>query len=230
MSNTWELNIPHDLGSMDKSLRKGRNPFEGYVRACGLQFGNLVELCRQDEDFQNAIKFAEGRTVVTPHNLMNLFVLFKFFLHKIEPGHIVEFGSYKGGSAMFMAYLAKRFLGDVKVYAFDTFAGMPSTDRQVDVHKAGDFRDTSVGAVRQFAASSGLDNLICVEGRFEQTAPQVLPTVGRVALVHIDCDIYSGVAYSYDASKQYLVKGGYIVLDDPLTGSCLGHSRRWKKS
>src|SRR5258708_6023345 len=101
--NDWTLQTPlHDLAAMDKSIRKGRNPFEGYMRACGLQFGNIADLCRQDGDFQRANQLAQGRTVVTQQNLMNLFVLFKFYLHRIERGNIVEFGSYKGGSALFM--------------------------------------------------------------------------------------------------------------------------------
>jgi len=221
--NDWTIQTPlHDLAAMDKTVRKGRNPFEGYLRACGLQFGNLPELCRLDGDFQRAMQFAQGRTVVLQQNLMNLFVLFKFFLPKIERGNIAEFGSYQGGSALFMAYLANRFLGGAKVFAFDTYEGMPPTDRQVDIHKPGDFADANLGRIRQFAASVGLNNLICVKGRFEETAAQTLRGSGPLALVHIDCDIYSAVAYSYDVSKNHLVHGGYIVLDDPLIGSCLG--------
>jgi hypothetical protein len=221
--NEWNVQIPHhDLTSMDKTPRKGRNPYEGYARACGFQFGNLADLCRQDDDFKRAVQIAQGHTIVSPLNLMNLFMLFKFFLPKIERGHIAEFGSYRGGSAMFMAYLAQRFLGGAYVYAFDTYQGMPPTDRQVDAHKAGEFGGVNIDNLRKYAASVGLSNLLCIQGRFEDTAPQTLRDAGRLALVHIDCDIYSAVAYSYDTAKEFLVKGGYIVLDDPLTGSCLG--------
>ena len=72
------------------------------------------------------------------------------------------------------------------------------------------------------AAAAGLNNLVCVKGLFEDTAPQTLATAGRLALIHIDCDIYSAVVNTYDASKPYMVKGGYVVLDDPPTSSCLG--------
>lgn len=218
----WAVKSSLDVAALDKVPRKGRNQYEGYVRGCGIQFGNLPDLCQKDPDFQGAMEIARSRAIATVPNLMNIFLLFKFYLNKISPGHIAEFGSYNCGSAMFMAYLAKRFLGNAKVYAFDTYEGMPPTDRQIDVVKPGDFSGLDVEAIRQFAASIGLDNLVCVKGRFEETAPQVLPTIGPLALVHIDCDIYSAVAYSYDISKNYLVKGGYIVLDDPLLAGCLG--------
>jgi hypothetical protein len=222
MSTNWTIRFAHDIEGMDQNPRHGRNPFEGYVRGCGLQFGNVAQLCTQDPDFQTALRLAEGRTVVTPARLMNLFLLFKFFLPKIAPGHIVEFGSYKGGSAIFMAYLAQRFLGEVNVYGFDTFAGMPTTDRGIDLHKAGDFQDVDLNGLRQYVMQLGLTHLHFVQGRFEETAPATLHAAGPVALVHIDCDIYSAVAYCYDVAKGALVRGGYIVLDDPVTASCLG--------
>jgi predicted O-methyltransferase YrrM len=59
---------------------------------------------------------------------MNIYLLIRFFLPKLEFGHIVEFGSYKGASAMFMAKLAQKYLPGVEVYALDTFSGMPATD------------------------------------------------------------------------------------------------------
>src|SRR6516162_10532510 len=38
--------------------------FEGYIRGCGLQFGNVSQLCTEDADFQTALRLAAGRTVV----------------------------------------------------------------------------------------------------------------------------------------------------------------------
>ena len=45
---------------------------------------------------------------------------------------------------------------------------------------------------------------------------------GQIALAHIDCDIYSAVAYSYDVVKPRMAAGGYIALDDACFSSCLG--------
>jgi hypothetical protein len=76
--------------------------------------------------------------------------------------------------------------------------------------------------LRAYAAKLGLDNLHFVEGLFEETASAALDRFGPVALSHIDCDIRSAVAYSYDISKPHMVRGGYWILDDPLESSCLG--------
>jgi hypothetical protein len=218
----WVIELTHDIAGMEATPRKGRNQYEGYLRACGLQFGNLAELCQKDKEFQHAFALTEGRTVLRPINLMNLFLIFKFCLPKLQRGHIVEFGSYRGGSALFMAYLAQRFLQNVNVYALDTFAGMPPTDRQIDAHEPGDFSDVDLEELKKFAKAQGLNNLVPVKGTFQETVPKFLSAAGPVSLVHIDCDIYDSVCYAYESSKNSLVPGGYIVFDDPMTASCLG--------
>ena len=61
-------------------------------------------------------------------------------------GEIWECGVYRGGTAML---LSERLAGAARtVRLFDTFAGMPATDAAKDWHKAGDFHDTSLEAVR----------------------------------------------------------------------------------
>jgi hypothetical protein len=110
----------------------------------------------------------------------------------------------------------------MQVYAFDTFAGMPETDADIDAHRAGDFKEVNYEELQDYIAEIGLANLKLVRGLFDETAPGALPAVGTIRLTHIDCDIRSAIAYSYDASRPYMVPGGYIVLDDALFSSCLG--------
>jgi hypothetical protein len=91
------------------------------------------------------------------------------------------------------------------------------------LHKGGDFRDTSFEDVVDFGKGTGLVNLHFVPGQFEDTAANVLSDCLPVILAHIDCDIYSSVAYAYDVLKPYMFEGGgFLVFDDPLFGSCLG--------
>jgi hypothetical protein len=203
-------------------LRNGRDLREGYSRGWGLQFGDLRHKILNDPLYQEAIDLSGGRTVQSENNRMNLYLLIKFYLGLLPKGHILEFGSYKGGSAIFMAKVCSILSPGTHIYAFDTFSGMPPTDLDVDAHQAGDFGDVDFAELQHFISSSGLDNLHLIQGLFENTAPKILPSVGSVRLAHIDCDIYSAVRYSYEASSPYMVKGGYIVLDDALYSSCLG--------
>ncbi len=203
-------------------LRKGRSVVDGYARGWGLQFGDLRQRVREDRLYNEAVKYVTGRSVLSEDNRMNLFLIIRDYLKGLPFGHIVEFGSYKGGNALFMAYLVARLYPGMRVYACDTFAGMPGTDPEIDAHSAGDFSDVNLEELRSYAQHNGIENLEFVQGLFDQTAPELLPKVGDIALAHIDCDIHSAVAYAYHASKPFMVAGGYIVFDDAIYSSCLG--------
>jgi len=210
------------LHGIPNEMRKGRNVYEGYQRGWGLEFGDLKQQCLADPDFQIAYAKTRHRSLLMAERTLNLFMIVKYFLPRLPSGHIVEYGSYRGGAALFMAALAQKFLSGVRVYALDTYEGMPLTDKMIDAHSAGEFTDTSLEEIRQIAREEGLDNLECVKGLFEDTASALLSSIGKLALVHIDCDIHSGVKYAYEVSKPHMVPGGYYVFDDATVSSCLG--------
>ncbi len=170
-------------------------------------------------------KRCRRKILVGEQSLCNLFLLIKFFLPRLLSGQIVEFGSFKGGSAIFMAALAKEFLPGAQVIGFDTFTGMPPTDRSIDEHRPGGFADVDLQELRQYAKRVGLDSLTFVQGKFEDTAHAALQRLGKVVLCHIDCDIRSSVEYAYDAVKPYMAAGGYWVFDDLLAADCLARLR-----
>jgi predicted O-methyltransferase YrrM len=205
-----------------ENMRNQRNIKHGYARGWGIQFGDLKQKILDDPLYREAVSLIAGRSVVSEDNRINLYLILREYLKEIPAGDIIEFGSYKGGVAIFMAYIARELHPKMKVYSLDTFAGMPVTDKAIDAHSEGDFADVDLDELRRYTAGLGLSNLEFVKGPFEQTAESVLARSGGVALAHIDCDIYSSVAYSYDIVKSHMVEGGYIVFDDALYSSCLG--------
>jgi predicted O-methyltransferase YrrM len=201
---------------------RGRNVRAGYQRGWGLQFGDLHGQVLKDGLYQHAVQRAKGRTVVSEWNRMNLYLILKFGFKDLPPGHILEFGAYRGGNAIFMAEVCKALHPDTKIYAFDTFEGMPAVDKSRDAHRAGNFADTGLAELQELIAKYGLTNLELVRGTFEETAKPALEKIKNVRLAHVDCDIYSAVAYSYDVTRPYMVDGGYWAFDDALYSSCIG--------
>jgi Macrocin-O-methyltransferase (TylF) len=116
------------------AFRHGRSPEDGYRRGWGLEFGTLREAIRGNADFQHAFSYATDRTLVTVDRLMNLFLLITEYLPNLSFGHIIEYGSYRAGSAFFMGVLASRFLPGCQVYAFDTFAGLLPGEEPCQFH------------------------------------------------------------------------------------------------
>ena len=210
------------IDGMAMGLRHGRNVYEGTQRGWGLQYGNLRQAVLEDPLYQEALAVAAGRTIVADENRMNIYLLLRFFIGALPAGHIIEFGSYKGGNAIFMAYVCQRLHAGTKVFALDTFQGMPSTDKTIDAHNTGDFADVLFDDLDAYVRSLYLDNLTLVRGQFEETAESILRSAGAIRLAHVDCDIASAVSYSYEAVRPWMVEGGYIVFDDATVSSCLG--------
>jgi hypothetical protein len=200
----------------------GRNPYEGYQRGWGLQFGGLDAQVRQDALYQHAVQFTHGRSVVQEERRMNLYLIIRFFLERLPLRDIIEFGSWRGGNALFMAACLKELYPGAIVYALDTYEGMPATDPTIDLHREGDFSDVDLTELEAFARAHRLDNLQFVKGRFQDTARDVYKSAGGFGMAHIDCDILSAVRFAQDTVHPFLCRGGYLVYDDAGVSSCLG--------
>lgn len=73
--------------NVENSIRKGRNLYEGYQRGIGLAFTNLAARIAVDPDFYRARALAGSRTIIGDGNLLNIFLLIKFFLPRLPFGH-----------------------------------------------------------------------------------------------------------------------------------------------
>lgn len=118
---------------------------------------------------------------------------------KIE-GPILEFGVWRGNTINFLAEL----LPNSKIYGFDAFEGLPDPWFGV-----GRF-------ARQGEAPQVRDNVELVIGWFDQTLPMFLNAnmFDRVALLHIDCDIYSSTQTVLNGLRKRIGPGTIIVFDE----------------
>lgn len=217
----FPINLPIPRG-VESGLRLGRDVRAGYVRGWGLQYGDLAAQIARDPEYVRSYDLARSRSIVREERLKNLYLLIRFYLPALNPGHIIEFGTFKGGSALFMASLCKTYLPGTEVWGLDTFAGMPKTDKGVDAHNENDFNSCDLDELERFRERQKLDNLHLVKGTFEQTTPGVLEACGSVRMAHIDCDIYSSCRYAFETCRGHMVPGGYYVFDDATESSCIG--------
>jgi O-methyltransferase len=164
--------------------------------------------------FRRYFDVAAPRTLVTPDRCYVLYTLLQQAAH-LE-GDVWECGTYKGGTAAMMAAIL-RDQGSVKqLHLFDTFEGMPATDATRDLHRLGDFADTSVEAVAGYVGRPAVLHKGLVPDTFAglETA--------RIAFAHIDLDIYQSIIDSLTFIWPRLSRGGFIVLDDYGFPSCPG--------
>ncbi len=104
------------------------------------------------------------------------------------------------------------------VHIFDTFSGMPPTDITKDIHKEGEFSNTSLDGVKKYLADCG--NIRFNQGYFPDTATSIIDL--SFCFVHIDVDIYESVMECCKFFYPRLVQGGILVFDDYGFLTCPG--------
>jgi hypothetical protein len=144
-------------------------------------------------------------------------------------GDIVECGVGRGVSLASLLYAAALFRLPKTVYGFDSFAGFPDataedlSGRVKEIGKSpGGWENTSPELIetyfaldQQFADSllkSYTPTLRLVPGFFEDTLAANLPE--RIALLHVDCDLYSSTRTVLEQCLPRMTAGGIILFDE----------------
>ena len=157
-------------------------------------------------------------TLVSPDRLWVLYSLARQAL-ALE-GEFVECGVYKGGTALLFAKIIGEQSRHHKktLHLFDTFQGMPDVNAEKDIHRKGDFSDTSLETVQARLNSFP----------WATFHPGILPATfgpiakSKICLAHIDVDIYEAILSCCDHLYPKLVPGGIMVFDDYGFESCPG--------
>jgi O-methyltransferase len=140
-----------------------------------------------------------------PHSLIGDAQLLEMMSLALDtpPGPIVEVGVFQGGSAVYLASVAKGT--GRSLHLFDTFKGIPCKGPG-DHHNVGDFADVSLDAVR-LAIPSAIYHV----GIFPHTLPDDLQ---GLSFVHCDADQAQSVEAVIQRLWPRVVPGGIIVFDD----------------
>ena len=169
-----------------------------------------------DHAFKETIADLQDKTLVSPDRLHVLYTLARQALQL--PGEFWECGVYRGGTAMLFArILASTKPEDIRLRLFDTFQGMTETDPSRDRHHGGDFHQTDLGTVKSYLPEP-----------FVAFHPGIIPDTfaglkdTRLALVHVDLDIYRSYLDCLEFVYPRLLPGGFIICDDYGFPSCPG--------
>ena len=104
-----------------------------------------------------------------------------------------------------------------RLHLFDTFDGMPETDAGRDLHKRGDFADTSLQSVQARIPESSVTF-------HKGLIPATFAELGdaSIAFAHVDVDIYAAVREGCEFIYPRVRPGGFMVFDDYGFPSCPG--------
>jgi hypothetical protein len=137
------------------------------------------------------------------------------------PGAVAEIGTYRGGSAYFIASaFAATTGGEVPLRVFDTFEGHPAraVSEHDPFHPAGKFKDNSYDDVREYL--SPFSRVQIYRGDVLEALPRLDESAYR--LVHVDTDLYQPTLACLDYFGPRLSSGGVFVIDDYASRKCPG--------
>jgi hypothetical protein len=142
-------------------------------------------------------------------------------------GDLMETGVWRGGACIFMRGVLKAHgVLDRTVWVADSFQGMPETDTRAHPADAAD----TFGQWQRIAVSLAQvednfrryqlldDQVAFLPGWFKESLPG--SPVGSLALLRLDCDLYSSTTDVLDALYDHVSVGGYVVVDDYGIATC----------
>lgn len=203
-----------------------RTVSNGYFRGWGLQWGELSELIEAEPLFRAARQAAYHHDAVfsllPDLRLKNIYWIISRGLDSLSGQDVAEFGVYRGGTSVFLAYLLRELSPQSTVFGFDTYEGAPQASADCDLHSIGDFADASLEAIERRMNELGLNNFTPVIGDFCAMGTASALDERKLALVHVDCDTHTAVKTAINRGWDHLCEGGYLLLDDADASSCLG--------
>lgn len=152
---------------------------------------------------------------------LDRYLYFKDMLEKVQmvEGDIVECGVSIGHGALLFT-LFSDYIGRPRTYyGFDSFEGFPDPvekDEATPIKGKGFWAsppDTVLKVLRDGRLSDEVirERIHLVKGWFEKTLPKY---EGRIALLHLDCDLYESYKLSLETFYDKVQPGGVIMFDE----------------
>jgi hypothetical protein len=179
-------------------------------------------------DYENGFYLTSHLTRIA--KLLAHYELYKSISHL--PGHIVECGVYKGASLIrfgtFREICESPF--SRKIIGFDAFGKFPKHDDAADPTFRERFEELggdgiSVEDLTTLLSQKSFQNVELIQGDILTTVPKYVaahPEL-KIALLHVDVDVYKPSVTILDNLVDRVVKGGLVLFDD--YGTVAGETR-----
>ena len=136
------------------------------------------------------------------------------------PGHVAEFGTWRGANLMLLAKLMRIFdpHSSKQIHAFDSFEGLTdfAPEDAKAAHQKGRYKG-SLDELKELITLYRLTNEVIIhEGRIEETLSLALKADQSLtfSFLYCDVDLYEPTKVILSSLHDRLSKGGLFVLDE----------------
>jgi len=164
---------------------------------------------------------AKAKTMVGLIRLNNVENCVNSILENNVEGDFVETGVWRGGVIILMAaLLEENECVDRKIWAFDSFQGLPKpnptkypNDKGNKLYKINLLSASMEEVINNFNEYNiSTERVIFRKGWFKDTLPE--HEIEKISLLRLDGDYYESTMLSLEHLYPKVTKGGYIIIDD----------------
>jgi O-methyltransferase/8-demethyl-8-(2,3-dimethoxy-alpha-L-rhamnosyl)tetracenomycin-C 4'-O-methyltransferase len=168
-----------------------------------------------------------AKTMIGTARMRNIRVLMESVIEGDVKGDFLEAGVWRGGACIYMrGILAAYGVADRKVWAADSFAGLPPPSPEVypadvdDPHHTFEELIVSLDEVKaNFAKFELLDSqVVFLPGWFKDTLASA--PIDKLAILRLDGDMYQSTIETMEALYRKVSPGGYVIVDDYVLKAC----------
>ena len=135
------------------------------------------------------------------------------------PGHVAEFGSWRGANLLFLAKLLRIYdsHGSKQVHCFDSFEGLSTFSSEDGA--ASDEKGEYAGSLKELTDMIDLygldDDIVIHKGLIQDTLPQFMDENSgtMMSFIYCDTDLFEPTKLILENMHDRLVVGGLFVLD-----------------
>lgn len=148
---------------------------------------------------------------ISPIRRLNIYHLLSSVLCFNLKGDVVEIGTHKGLTALFMQDIIDFYMSEKNIHVFDSFIGIPTPSKyDGSKYSEGSFASNIDEFIETFIDSKLPVIHACV---FDQKIlNDLLPS--EICFAHIDTDLYQSTIDGLNAVWPKLIDGGVVLIDD----------------
>jgi len=164
---------------------------------------------------------SSAHSMIGRKRMENVRMLVELVLFESVPGDLIETGVWRGGACIYMRAILEAYgVKDRRVWAADSFAGLPPPNTAAYPADAGDvfhtYTDLAVSieeVKRNFDRYHLLDRQVeFLKGWFRDTLPAA--PIDNLAILRMDGDMYESTMDALVNLYDKLSLRGYVIVDD----------------